>query len=648
MNDVIYLEPDVEITRVIEKIKATKSEGVVLALPRGSTLAHSVVNLKLLKRTAESIGRFIIIAANDKVAHNLASQVGLPFYSKVAEAENANHKIVPKAEVRSMQSSMIDEDIDPTLVSSIKVKTYNRFGNDEAEESVTDDSVLMNQEDELIDENFDNDEIEDEDNLDIDENSPKFSQRKITVEDEEISSLDQAAADYSYNKKIDREMEERLATNYDNDEIVISAKDKKSEKANEPKMPTPPIAVLKGRKKSSKLPLIISLCAIFALLVLAAAYYVFVPYMKASIVVKTDNLEKNIEITVDRNVKTVDLQNLIIPGQQIENTKEATQKFTATGQKDAGEKAIGLVDIYNMTSDDLGLAAGAKISTKTGLVYTLQAAVKVPKASIYTTTDKCTKTEGGFLDCTIAGLVSGQKVTASNTGEKYNLAGSSDLMTLGGFSSSKLYAKSAAGFAGGTTKTVTIVTADDLAKADSTLKESLMPVSSKELTDTALAGNIELIEQNVGQEVVSSSATKKVDEEASEFEYSMKVRSFATGFSVSDMRLTTLANINSSLDMDKMLIAPDSSEVKFVVSENNSVNGTAKLAIDFIGKIGLKMNENAIKSAIKNKKMSTVSSILAALPGPVESSKIEIWPKFMPITPLLERRIFVEFKYSED
>ena len=95
MNEVIYLEPDVEITKVIDKIKAIKSDGVVLALPRGSTLAHSVVNLKLLKRTAESIRRFIIIASNDKVAHNLASQVGLPFYSKVLDAEKAKHKVEP-------------------------------------------------------------------------------------------------------------------------------------------------------------------------------------------------------------------------------------------------------------------------------------------------------------------------------------------------------------------------------------------------------------------------------------------------------------------------------------------------------------------------------------------------------------------------
>lgn len=85
MNEVIYLEPDEEITGVIDRLKKTEAQSVVLVIPRGAAILQSVVNLKLLKKEAEILGQEISLVTMDKVGRNLASQVGLTVYDDLKE-----------------------------------------------------------------------------------------------------------------------------------------------------------------------------------------------------------------------------------------------------------------------------------------------------------------------------------------------------------------------------------------------------------------------------------------------------------------------------------------------------------------------------------------------------------------------------------
>lgn len=85
MDEVIYLEPDEEITSVIDKIKNTKASKLGLVVPREATLLQSVVNLRLLAREAQSLGKEIAIVTGDKIGRNLAAQVGLPVYNSIDE-----------------------------------------------------------------------------------------------------------------------------------------------------------------------------------------------------------------------------------------------------------------------------------------------------------------------------------------------------------------------------------------------------------------------------------------------------------------------------------------------------------------------------------------------------------------------------------
>lgn len=74
----IYLDNDEEITSVVDKLKGAEKVSVDLVIPKESVLLQSVVNLKLLKKQAEGLGKEISIVTQDKVGRKLAAQIGIP------------------------------------------------------------------------------------------------------------------------------------------------------------------------------------------------------------------------------------------------------------------------------------------------------------------------------------------------------------------------------------------------------------------------------------------------------------------------------------------------------------------------------------------------------------------------------------------
>lgn len=73
----LYLEADDEITAIISKIESISSETIALIPPKRSTTLHSVVNLKLLKKAADSVGSKLVVITRDPSILNVASQLKL-------------------------------------------------------------------------------------------------------------------------------------------------------------------------------------------------------------------------------------------------------------------------------------------------------------------------------------------------------------------------------------------------------------------------------------------------------------------------------------------------------------------------------------------------------------------------------------------
>lgn len=84
MKEIIYLEPDEEITSIIDKLRDLKdAKSIFLVAPKDATITQSVVNLKILKKEAESLGLDVGLVSQEDIARNLAGQVGLAVYESI-------------------------------------------------------------------------------------------------------------------------------------------------------------------------------------------------------------------------------------------------------------------------------------------------------------------------------------------------------------------------------------------------------------------------------------------------------------------------------------------------------------------------------------------------------------------------------------
>ena len=76
-KDTIYIDIDDEITNIIEKVVDSKQKIVALVLPKRATALQSIVNMKLLKRRADNVGKRVVLITSEKGLLPLAGAVGL-------------------------------------------------------------------------------------------------------------------------------------------------------------------------------------------------------------------------------------------------------------------------------------------------------------------------------------------------------------------------------------------------------------------------------------------------------------------------------------------------------------------------------------------------------------------------------------------
>ena len=81
----LYLEPDDEITSVIRRLRGADAGRVILVAPGRSRATSSVVALRLLQRAAAETGRSVALVA-DASTRSLAGEAGMAAFASVADA----------------------------------------------------------------------------------------------------------------------------------------------------------------------------------------------------------------------------------------------------------------------------------------------------------------------------------------------------------------------------------------------------------------------------------------------------------------------------------------------------------------------------------------------------------------------------------
>lgn len=602
MNEIIYLEPDEEITSVIDRLRNAANNCLSLVVPRGSGLAQSIVNLKLLKKSANDMDKELSLVSTDRISRNLASQIGLTVYSKVSEAEGAIPKKAPIDNIASEASA-----------NGYKVNSYYNKKDDEGD--LEEDPVEEGKEEDA------KDGAEEEENSENEEIKQELAQGRDEEEEEEEAE-EEASRDEPTEEKKSTRKEEPAKPKEDQEEI----KKDKNIPMNSHKI---------GLSKTKKIVIIASsVCGV----ILLALAYIFIPYADVSVQLKTENMTVEKQISVDPGVRAVDSSNLIVPGTWIEIEKEVSKTYTTTGKRDEGAKATGTITIINdYDSSSHKFPAGTQFLVG-DKVFLSTADATVPTITNIKIIGVNTTWDPGTVQVA---------VTAKNPGDGYNI-GPSTFSIAGApnvSSKQKIWANSAAPMTGGVTKTVNIVSEDDLKNAAEEARKDAVASAKPELISKAKDSNAEIFESKISEEVISGDASKKSGDEADSFDYKVNIKLKVLSYSKTDVKNVLVDTAKTNLESDKMLINPDKSEVTTELVDSGTVENVITVKSSLAGKVGQKLASEEVKNLIKNKKFGEAKKTIENNQA-VESASVKITPAIAKV-PFVKSRIKVKFDYAQ-
>ncbi|OGD60944.1 hypothetical protein A3A71_03525 [Candidatus Berkelbacteria bacterium RIFCSPLOWO2_01_FULL_50_28] len=321
----IYLEPDEEITSVIDKLKSAESRDVAVVVPKNSTLFQSLINLKLLQREAANLDKRVSLISTNKIGARLARQVGLETYANLGglagTAPTATPNPIPLAAT--------------TMIDGVKVNQYTGPQGSESGEVVQDAEPAQPVEE-----------------LPKEEASPPAPEEGSELAPEpaetvppkvgETISVDELPSIVSRQKTAPRYKVERTPIDF-------------------------------------KLPWKSLIATVIILLISFTIIFVFLPKATVTLTLQAESKSKTLLL----NAKTTaDSSPSTIAGSLLTSEGSTTKKITATGKKDIGTKSSGRITFYNKaSSSSVTLAALASVSSS-GKIFSLNSAITIPGASV--------------------------------------------------------------------------------------------------------------------------------------------------------------------------------------------------------------------------------------------------------------------------
>jgi hypothetical protein len=318
-KDVIYVDVDEEITGIIDKVRSSGQRIVALVLPKRATVMQSIVNMKLLKRTADESKKHVVLITSEAGLLPLAGNVGLYV------AKNLQTKPEIPTGPHSMSDDLTDEIEESAAlaagVAATAAATSAYAGAAAARE-------------------------------------PKLDKTKPVGQFAGASSIAASADLPDEDETIELDDEPETAT-----------KD------------TPGTARNMGAKKLKgfKIPdfnrfrLFLFLGGVGLVLLIIGLYMALAVMPKATIAIKTDStaIPATPTVTLASATTPLDVGLGILPSETQEVTKTLTQQADATGELDKGTKATGEVTIKNCGADEITIPAGTAVSAE-GLTFITQ------------------------------------------------------------------------------------------------------------------------------------------------------------------------------------------------------------------------------------------------------------------------------------
>lgn len=365
--------------------------------------------------------------------------------------------------------------------------------------------------------------------------------------------------------------------------------------------------------------------SVFGVVLVAILALTFLPTGKVTLLVNAKKTSLNFNFILDAASSSSDINAQTLAAQKLEITKDSSFEITATGKKEVGTKATGTIALKNC--DDVSthsLPAGSGL-TSGGKTFVTAQAVSIPAGSA----------GGGVVNCSSAIDV---QITATAPGESYNLGASNFALT--GFSS--LY-KATGQTSGGTTKTITILSAEDITIAKKQAEEQSKSAAD-ELAKKA-GSELQLFKSTIQADFVEFKTSVAQDAEADKVSVNSKIK--YTGFAAKT------ADVNKLFDGQIQIDLKGNKEVY----ENGSQNGTytttkqfspekLQLNVKTSAYYGDPIDKPAIAKQVAGKAKKDVSDIVKQSGDQITGAQVEVNPDLLPNMPVMSGRITIDIKVT--
>lgn len=346
----------------------------------------------------------------------------------------------------------------------------------------------------------------------------------------------------------------------------------------------------------------------------------FAPHATVVIAARTSNSAVNAQVTFDPSL-TTSLQNGTLKSVTKQVKKDQSVGFTATGSKDVGDKATGTVKFSTDSISSLGttIPAGTVLTASNGKTYTTDQGVTMNINNYQGATTTITATSTGTASNGASGSVSGAPsgISASITNPT----------------------------AGGTDKTITVPTQSDVSQAATQLQQQNTDDIKKQLA-AQFDGTYMVIDQSFKTDQGQPTSSPAIGQEAPGGQ--AKLTSSTT------YSLSAIAKADIKQYLDSYFAAKISGQSNQNVYDNGLAGvsfanvtpgdkGIFSANLVTNGKIGPKIDDQAVKAAAAGKRYGEIQAALESIQG-VNSVDVKFSPFWVNTAPNDTKRISVEFK----
>jgi hypothetical protein len=575
MPKTIKLNKNDDIAQVIQKIKNMREKEAIFEAESGSAILTNSANLRLMRKTAEVLGKSIQLKTDDSIGQVLAVKAGMPLYGKETPAEPVKPKLMT-GKVRK-----------PAPRPAVSRAGMGDMG--PAKRTVR----------------------------------PPVAAQKIrptppAMDEEPI--MEPAA---KYIPKIS------MPTAAETARVAVPMQ---NQKADKPKR--------RWWRLGGDYSKVLLLTAVVLVIIIFASV-VLLPRADITVYARSEPVTRDADITVDKDAKNPDSTRQTIPGQIVVKEVSNTKTFQTSGVKNVGEKAAGSVVIYNFTKNTLTLKASTTTLLINGKKYFFTKDVTGirPTARIGTGADQ--EIDQSSLGAPVA-------IVADQAGDTYNLSANQKFTiqnaALG--QTEDVYAMNPGAVSGGTSKTIKIMSQEDLDRATTEMTDDIATVAEAELAKDNQNSNIKILPSGSNKEILAKTANKNVGDETEEFDMTVIGRLTGLAYDEQNVKSVFVDQINDVLADDKYLLADGQQNVSAQFKSIDLGNGRGVLNVHFETVAAYKINNDNLSKTLAGKSAVQIKEILLSRPE-VDRVDVKFSPFFVNKAPRWNGKIYLNSVISQ-